>query len=121
MNASKTKEKTDLLASLNLQKLHLGGLNPWLLIASGAVLLVVLVALFFTGGNSQHQNEATLDRAKQTMGQLGGVVQNFRRVLEDQQVQELAVFAASDPGKLSNLQQYMSGRIPDLIEIELFK
>ena len=31
----------------------------------------------------------------------------------------VALMAAADPGKLSNLQQYLKGRIPGLIEIEL--
>ena len=104
----------------DLRKLHLERLNPLLLIASGAVLLLVLAVLLFAGGNSQQENDATLKRAKQTMGQVGSVVQNLRRVLEDQQVQELALIAAADPGKLSNLQQYVGGRIPDLIELDLF-
>ncbi len=47
-------------------------------------------------------------------------MQNFSRVLEDQQVQELAAIAAADPDKLTNLKQYVSGRIPDLIEVDLY-
>ena len=54
------------------------------------------------------------------MDQVSDHVQNFRRVLEDQQVQSLAVFAVEDPEKLSNLRQYVSGRIPDLIQIDLY-
>jgi phosphomannomutase/phosphoglucomutase len=112
--------KVDLGGLPGLQKLHLEQLNPLVLISIGCVFLVVLTVLFFVGGTSQQGNDATLERAKQSMGQVGGVVQNFRRVLEDQQVQELAVIAATDPEKLPNLQQYVSGRIPDLIEIKLF-
>ncbi len=104
----------------DLQKLHLERLNPLMLIASGAVLLLVLAVLLFAGGSSQQENEATLKRAKQTMGQVGGVIQSLRRTLEDQQVQELALIAAADSGKLSNLQQYVGGRIPDLIELNLY-
>ena len=122
MKAPKLKinEKMDLSDLLDVRKLHLERLNPLVLIASGVVLLLVLAVLLFAGGNSQQENDATLKRAKQTMGQVGGVIQNLRRALEDQQVQELAVIAAADPGKLSNLQQYVGGRIPDLIELSLF-
>ncbi len=99
---------------------RIGNLNPLLLIASGAVVLVLVTVLFLTGGPSQEDNDKTLERAQQVIGQVSGVVQNLRHVLEEQEVQELAVLAADEPEKLSDLQQYVSGRIPDLIEIELF-
>jgi len=120
-NKMKFDGKIDLAGLLDLQKLHLERLNPLLLIAAGAVLLLAVAVMLFVGGASQQDNDATLNRAKQTMGQVSGIVQNFRRVLEDQQVQELAIIAAADPDKLSNLQQYVSGRIPDLIEISLYE
>ena len=103
-----------------IEKLHIPKLNPLVLVAVGVVLLVVLAVLLFAGGSSQQDNAATLDRAAQTKGQVDGMVQNLRRVLNDQQVQELAAIAAIDPDKLSNLQQYISGRIPDIIRIDLF-
>ena len=99
---------------------RIGNLNPWLLIASGAAMLVLVTVLFLTGGPSQEENDKTLERAQQVIGQVSGFVQNLRHVLEEQEVQELAVLAADEPEKLSDLQQYVSGRIPDLIEIELF-
>ncbi len=122
MKLSKLKinTKTDLKKLLSLQKLQLERLNPLILMASGAILLTVLAVLLFTGGPGNKSNAGALSQAKQAMSQVGNVVQNFRRVLEDQQVQELAASAAADPDKLSNLQQYISGRIPGLIEIKLF-
>jgi len=104
-----------------LQKLHLERLNPMLLIGTGGVLLAVLAGLIFLGGGSQKDNDAMLERARQTISQVSGSIKNFRRVLEDQQVQELAAIAAADREKLPNLQQYVSGRIPELIEIALFE
>ena len=93
----------DLLDSLVIQ---IGHLNPLPLIGIGAVALVLAVVLIFTGGASQADNDAKLEQAQLGMGQVSGHVQNFRRVLEDEQVQELAMLAATDPDKLSNLQQY---------------
>ena len=116
----KVNGKMDLKGLPDLRKLHLELLNPLMLIASGAVLLLVLAVLLFAGGSSQQENEATLKRAKQTMGQIGGVIQTLRRTLEDQQVQELALIAAADTEKLSNLQQYVGGRIPDLNELDMY-
>jgi len=116
----KVNGKMDLKGLPDLRKLHLERLNPLMLMASGAVLLLLLAVLLFAGGSSQQENEATLKRAKQTMGQVGGAVQNLRRALEDQQVQELALIAAADTEKLSNLQQYVGGRIPDLIELNMY-
>ena len=99
---------------------QIGYMNPLPLIGFGAVALGLAVVLIFTGGASQADNDATLEQAQQVMGQVSDQIQNFRRVLEDQQVQELAKLAATDPDKLSNLQQYISGRIPGLIEADLF-
>jgi len=112
--------KSDLNRLPGVQKLHLERLNPLLVIMTGVVLLVLLAVMLFTGGASQKDNEAELNRAKQTMSQVSDLVQIFRRVLDDQQVHELAVIAVADRDKLSNLQQYMSGRIPELAEIKLF-
>ena len=98
---------------------QIGHLNPLSLIGIGAAALVLAVVLIFTGGASQADNDATLEQAQQVMGQVSDQVQNFRRVLEDQQVQELAILAATNPDKLSNLRQYISGRIPGLIESDL--
>ena len=110
----------DLGGLVNLHKLKLDRVNPLVLMAAGAVILVLVAVLLFAGGASQQENDAALNRARQAMDQVGDVVQNFRRALEDQQVQELAVIATNDPDKLPNLQQYVGGRIPGLIEIKLF-
>ncbi len=103
-----------------LRRLHLERAKPMVLIALGVAMLVLLAGLLFLGGGNQSDNNAMLERAKQTIGQVSGTVQNFRRVLEDQQVQELAAIAAADREKLPNLEQYVSGRIPELIDITLF-
>ena len=95
-------------------------LSPVPLIGAGASALILVVVLFLTGGTSQKDSDDTLNRVKQVIGQVSGHVQNYSRVLEDQQVQELAVIAAANPDKLSNLQQYISGRIPDLIAVDLY-
>ncbi len=117
----KNKTKTDLARLLDIRALHLDRLNPFVLMLSGVVSMVILLVLLFAGGTSQQANDATLKRAKLTMGQVSGVVQNLRRALENQKVQELALIASTDPDKLSKLQQYVVGLIPDLIEIHLFK
>ncbi|NOR18479.1 MAG: hypothetical protein GQ538_00140, partial [Xanthomonadales bacterium] len=123
MNSKQTKSDpiAELGKKVNLQKLHLERFNPLYLIASGAVILLILAIMLFAGGTSQKDNEDVLKRAQQSMAQVGGVVQNFRRLLKDRQVQELAVIAASNPDKLTSLQQYISGRVPDLIDIKLFE
>ncbi len=115
-----TEMKLDVRELLRLLNLRLERLNPFVLMVAGLVCLVVLAVLLFAGGASKQQNDATLNRAKQSMGQVTGMVQNLRRVLEDQQVQELAVIAVDDPAKLANLQQYISGRITELLSAELY-
>lgn len=118
---SKSNPITGLAEKVNLQSLHLERVNPLHLIGAGSVLLLILALILFAGGTSQSDNEKILQRAQQSMSQVGGVVQNFRRLLDDQQVQELATIASSDPDKLASLQQYISGRLPDLVGIKLFE
>lgn len=95
-------------------------INPFALMATGAAMLALVTFLFLTGGPSEKDNEDTLERVQHVISQIGAFAQNSRRSLEDQQVQELAVMAAADPKKLANLQQYVSGRISNLIEVDLF-
>jgi phosphomannomutase/phosphoglucomutase len=104
-----------------LENLHLERLNPMALIGAGTALLLILAGLIFLGGGSQKDNDQMLERARQTISQVSGTVKNFRRVMEDEQVQELGAIAAADHEKLPNLQQYVSGRIPELIDLTLFE
>ena len=72
-------------------------LNPMILIGIGGLSLILAALLLFTGGASQQDNEATLKRAEQVIGQVSEYVQNFSRVLEDQQVQELGPLPSPTP------------------------
>ncbi|MCW8926709.1 MAG: phosphomannomutase/phosphoglucomutase [Xanthomonadales bacterium] len=112
--------KTNLNSLPWVKKLHLDRVKPMLLIFIGLVLLVSLSLTLFLGGASHEDNEKALEAAKQTMGQVSSLVQDFRRVLEDQQVQELAAIAVANPERFANLRQYLNGRIPELIDARLF-
>jgi len=116
----KSSINLDMKGLMSLRFLSLERLNPWIVMAVGVVLLVILTVLHFAGGASKQDNESVLKRAQHSMSQVGEVVQTFRRVLEDQQVQELAIMTVDDAGKLENLQQYIRGRIPDLIDAEVY-
>ena len=118
---SKSNPLAGLKEKINLQNLHLERINPLYLMAAGAVLLLILAVMLFAGGTSQKDNEDILKRAQQSMAQVGGVVQNFRRLLVDRQVQELAIIAVSNQDKVASLRQYISGRLPDLMDIGLFE
>ncbi len=112
--------KTDLNSLPGVQKLHLERLNPLLLMTGGLVLLVAFMLTLFLGGVSHQDNQAAMEQATQTMGQVSSLVQDFRRVMEDEQVQELAEMAVANPGQFDNLRQYLNGRIPELIDVRLF-
>jgi len=116
----KSVEKVDLKGLQDVVSNRVEQLNPLLLMVAGAVFLVLVAVLFFAGGTGSQGNDAQLKQAEQVIGHVSENVQNFNRVLEDHQVQELAVIAAAEPGKLANLKQYVSGRIPDLQEIDLY-
>ena len=116
----KTGEKVDLQGVQNAFSDRVEKLNPLVLMIAGAVMLVLVAVLFITRGTSQSGNNAVLKQAEQVIGHVSENIQNFNRVLEDQQVQELAAIAAAEPEKLANLKQYVSGRIPDLIDIQLY-
>lgn len=103
-----------------LKKLHLEKANPIFLISAGLILLVILVGLFSFGGSSQKYNEDILERAKHTLSQFNGSVQHLKRTIEDKQVNELVSMALADPSKRTNLENYLSGRIPELMEVQLY-
>jgi len=112
--------KTSLNSLPWVKKLHLELLKPMLLVVIGLVLLGSFALTLFLGGASHEDNEKALEQASQTIGQVSSLVQDFRRVLEDQQVQELAAMAVANPGQFENLRRYLSGRIPELIDARLF-
>jgi len=113
--------KFDLEKVLGLaDKLRLGRLKARTLILAGSLLLLVLVVTMFMGGSGPQDNQEALDDAQKSLKQLTAAVQGVRRALRDQQVQELAAIAASSPDKLPSLRQYVSGRIAQLIELQLY-
>jgi phosphomannomutase/phosphoglucomutase len=116
----KSDAKVDLQGLQDSLSNRVEQLNPLVLIVAGAVLLILVAVLFFTGGASQSGNNAVLKQAEQVIGHVSENIQALNRVLEDQQVQELAVIAAAEPEKLANLKQYVSGRIPDLMDLQLY-
>jgi phosphomannomutase/phosphoglucomutase len=124
MNAAKKKtNKAVKMPSVKLPGLSsfsLSDINPWILIAVGAAFLMIMAAMFMFSGNKGGNQDAVLAQAQQSMQQVGDVVQNFRGVLEDLQVQELAAIAIDDPDKIENLKQYVSGRISDVQDLMLF-
>ncbi len=95
--------------------------GPVVLIAAGVLLLAVLAGMYFLGHDGEDDNGAVLDQAKQATGEISDTIQYFRRVLEDRQVQELAANALIDRQRLPDLQRYIRGRIPKLIEVTLFE
>ncbi len=115
----KINQKLDFGNIVVLKKLHLDRVNPFALVIAGAVMLVIAAMLLFSGGGPGG-SEKILAQAQRTMSQMSSVVQSMRRVLEDEQVQELAAIAAAAPDKIPNLQQYVRGRIPDLLDLKLY-
>jgi hypothetical protein len=105
---------------IDIHSWHLDRINPLVLIAVGAAMLIGLAVLLFAGGDGLQKNQMTLESVQQSMSQVRGLVKDLQQVVEDQQVQELAAMAVAEPDKLTHLQQYVSGRIPELIDVELF-
>ena len=116
----KRKKKIKSGRDINWWKLQLEKLNPLLLIVPGALLLLLLSVLLFSEGTSQDDNDAFYRTAEQTMRRVSGTVQEFRKVLMDSQLRELAATAATTPDQLANLRQYVSERIPEFIELQLY-
>jgi len=53
-----------------LSNLRLETINPFLLMATGALLLVLLVFMLFAGGTSQHENDDVLAQAQKSLKQV---------------------------------------------------
>jgi phosphomannomutase/phosphoglucomutase len=123
MNIPKLKvgDTAELGKKLGKLRQTLEQLNPMVLMASGLALLAVLAVLVVTGINKGQDNDPALDGARQALGHVSGVVQDFSRILEDRQVQELALIAVNEPAKFDSLQQYISGRIPGLMDVKLYQ
>ncbi len=102
-------------------KLHLGKLKPRTLIVAGVLLLLVLAVMLLLAGNGPQDNQEALADAQKSLKQLTASVQGVRRALQDQQVQELAAIAVTDPDKMKSLRQYVGGRVAQLIDLQLYE
>ncbi|MGD8385073.1 MAG: phosphomannomutase/phosphoglucomutase [Lysobacterales bacterium] len=116
MNTKPDSAKTPGLAD----RLPLRKLKPRTLIVAGALLLLVLAVTLITVGNGPQDNQEALADAQKSLKQLTASVQGVRRALQDQQVQELAAIAVTDPAKMKSLRQYVSGRVAQLIDLQLY-
>ena len=73
-----------------LSNLRLEKINPFLLMATGALLLVLLVFMLFAGGTSQHENDDVLAQAQKSLKQVSVALQSIRRALQDQKREHAA-------------------------------
>jgi phosphomannomutase/phosphoglucomutase len=97
--------------------------NPRLLLGMGAIAaLMIMVALWLAAMdffNGRAASEAS-SQGQRALSLVADAVQSLQRVLDDDQVQQLAARAIENPDATGDLEQYLSGRVSELAGVSLF-
>jgi phosphomannomutase/phosphoglucomutase len=93
--------------------------NPRVFIIFGGVVLALALMTLMMGSSRQKESEEALNQAAMVVEQVKQAAVGFRRVLEDEQVQALAVLALENPGNEAQLRQYLAGRMGDSVNVLL--
>ncbi|MGD8579307.1 MAG: phosphomannomutase/phosphoglucomutase [Lysobacterales bacterium] len=86
----------------------------------GALLIVVALWLRYHDWSETRAEARAVAQGQQAAEILSPPVQSLRRVLNDPQVQELAVRAIENPDKVGDLLAYVNGRISQIEDVRVF-
>jgi phosphomannomutase/phosphoglucomutase len=94
--------------------------DPRIYMALGLALMLMMTLMLFTGSSGERNLAKAQEQGERAVGQVTQYVQSFQRLLQDQQVTELASMALSNPEQLASLRQYLGGRMREVDGARLF-
>ncbi|MDX1460297.1 MAG: phosphomannomutase/phosphoglucomutase [Xanthomonadales bacterium] len=94
--------------------------NPTLYFAVGLAIVLWMAVSLFTGASGERELGKAQEQAIRIRSQVSEPIEAVRRLLQDEQVHELAALALEDPTAKRDLEQYLSGRLRELQEVRLF-
>ncbi|MEE8495385.1 MAG: phosphomannomutase/phosphoglucomutase [Xanthomonadales bacterium] len=98
-------------------------IDSWLLLASGVLGMVIMVAAVWLAFDDLRSGRTVLQVAahgQAVVDQLARPVQALKRVMNDEQVQSLAARAIEAPDAVEDLRSHLNGRINKISEVRVF-
>lgn len=109
-------------SALGATQINLPGFlnNPFIYIWLGLALILTMTVMLFAGSPGGGKAARFLELGQRATSQLSDSVRAFQGLLEDGQVKALAELALEDPQKLTDLRQYLAGRLRSVEDVALF-
>ena len=95
--------------------------DPRIYIVLGLALIMMMTVLLFTGTSGERDLTKAQEQGERAVGQVAQYVQSFQRLLQDEQVMELAGMALATPERTEELTQYLGGRMREVQHVRLFQ
>jgi phosphomannomutase/phosphoglucomutase len=94
--------------------------KPLLPIVVGAALILSMTIMLFTGSRGEQDNDKALEQGQRAVSQVQEALLGFSRLVEDEQVLDLAGMAIDDPKNLADLERYLVGRMSEIVSVRLY-
>jgi len=94
-----------------------------MLLVTGILGIAIIVATMWLAYNDSRSRQASsrvTSQQQEIISMLTGPVQALKRVMNDEQVQALAVRAIATPATVEDLRSYLNGRINEISEVRVF-
>ncbi len=94
--------------------------NPKIYMALGLAIMMMMAFLLFSGAGDKLTSTKAFEQGQRAATQMRDTVQTFQRMLQDDQVANLATMALNNPETQAQLSQYLAGRLSEFRDIRLF-
>ncbi len=82
-------------------------------------IIAVTLWLLVSDLNGRRLASNSLEESQEAVTRVSEIASLLQQLLDDDQVRQLAIQAVENPQRLNDLQQYMSGRIPEIQSVDL--
>lgn len=103
-----------------LKALLMGVINrPLILVIAGVLMIAVAAISLFGSSAGARDSELALEQGRRAVGQLSETVEALQRLLQDEQVQALAILSMREDQNTDDLEAYLQGRVKTIEEVRL--
>jgi phosphomannomutase/phosphoglucomutase len=94
--------------------------NPLLYIVLGLALILTMTLMLFSGSADERESTKALAQGQRAVKQVADAVGGFKRLMEDEQVQNLAKMTLENPEAGEDLKRYLTGRMREVIDARVY-
>ncbi|NND44424.1 MAG: phosphomannomutase/phosphoglucomutase [Xanthomonadales bacterium] len=82
--------------------------------------MLAMALMLFSGSSGERNLGKAQEQGERAVRQVSQYIQSVQRLLQDEQVTELAAMALESPEREAELQQYLGGRLREVQEVSLY-